>query len=287
MTHPSHRPDATEELTDLLRDRILVLDGAMGTMIQGHRLDEAAYRGERFADVRRRPRRRQRPALADQPRRHPRHPPGLPRGRRRHHLHQHLQRHPDLAGRLRPRGPRLRAQRRRRRPSRARPPTSCHHPRPAAVRRRLARPDLEDRVDLARRQRPGRPQRDLRRAGRGVPRGGARPGRRRRRPAPDRDDLRHPQRQGRDLRPRDAVRRARPPLAGHRLGHHHRRQRPHPLRSGHRGVLELGAPRPAARRRAQLRARRRGAAALRRRAVAGRRLLRLRPPERRAAQRVR
>ncbi len=49
MTHPSHRPDATAELTDLLRDRILVLDGAMGTMIQGHRLDEAAYRGERFA----------------------------------------------------------------------------------------------------------------------------------------------------------------------------------------------------------------------------------------------
>ncbi len=48
MTVP-HRPDATGELTDLLRDRILVLDGAMGTMIQGHRLDEAAYRGERFA----------------------------------------------------------------------------------------------------------------------------------------------------------------------------------------------------------------------------------------------
>ena len=30
--------------------RILVLDGAMGTMIQSYRLDEAAYRGERFAD---------------------------------------------------------------------------------------------------------------------------------------------------------------------------------------------------------------------------------------------
>jgi 5-methyltetrahydrofolate--homocysteine methyltransferase len=44
-----HRPDATGELTGLLRERILVLDGAMGTMIQGHRLDEAAYRGERFA----------------------------------------------------------------------------------------------------------------------------------------------------------------------------------------------------------------------------------------------
>ncbi|HET9842776.1 MAG TPA: homocysteine S-methyltransferase family protein, partial [Nocardioides sp.] len=44
-----YRPDATAELTELLRERILVLDGAMGTMIQGHHLDEAAYRGERFA----------------------------------------------------------------------------------------------------------------------------------------------------------------------------------------------------------------------------------------------
>jgi 5-methyltetrahydrofolate--homocysteine methyltransferase len=30
--------------------RILVLDGAMGTMIQGHKPDEATYRGERFRD---------------------------------------------------------------------------------------------------------------------------------------------------------------------------------------------------------------------------------------------
>ena len=37
-------------LTDLARDRILVLDGAMGTMIQGLHYDEAAFRGTRFAD---------------------------------------------------------------------------------------------------------------------------------------------------------------------------------------------------------------------------------------------
>ncbi|MEX2548321.1 MAG: methionine synthase, partial [Chloroflexota bacterium] len=37
-------------LPGLLRERILVLDGAMGTMIQRHELDEAAFRGERFAD---------------------------------------------------------------------------------------------------------------------------------------------------------------------------------------------------------------------------------------------
>ena len=33
-----------------LRQRILVLDGAMGTMIQGYKLGEADYRGTRFAD---------------------------------------------------------------------------------------------------------------------------------------------------------------------------------------------------------------------------------------------
>ncbi|SDV48376.1 homocysteine S-methyltransferase family protein [Chitinasiproducens palmae] len=36
-------------LPDLMRERILILDGAMGTMIQRYKLDEAAYRGERFA----------------------------------------------------------------------------------------------------------------------------------------------------------------------------------------------------------------------------------------------
>src|SRR6201986_1241910 len=35
------------------RDRILVLDGAMGTMIQGLEYDEAAFRGERFKDFHR------------------------------------------------------------------------------------------------------------------------------------------------------------------------------------------------------------------------------------------
>ena len=37
-------------LHELLPQRILLLDGAMGTMIQRERLDEAAYRGARFAD---------------------------------------------------------------------------------------------------------------------------------------------------------------------------------------------------------------------------------------------
>ncbi len=47
---PQHRPDATADLTAALRERVLVLDGAMGTMIQAYGLSEADYRGERFAD---------------------------------------------------------------------------------------------------------------------------------------------------------------------------------------------------------------------------------------------
>ena len=37
-------------IRELLQQRILVIDGAMGTMIQRHKLTEADYRGERFKD---------------------------------------------------------------------------------------------------------------------------------------------------------------------------------------------------------------------------------------------
>ena len=47
---PRQRPDVTESLTAALRERIMVIDGAMGTAIQRDRPDEAGYRGERFAD---------------------------------------------------------------------------------------------------------------------------------------------------------------------------------------------------------------------------------------------
>ncbi len=47
---PQHRPDATAALTATLQERVLVLDGAMGTMIQGYGLSEADYRGQRFAE---------------------------------------------------------------------------------------------------------------------------------------------------------------------------------------------------------------------------------------------
>ncbi|MGB4875630.1 MAG: methionine synthase [Candidatus Competibacter sp.] len=42
--------DKTALLQDLLARRILILDGAMGTMIQSYRLQEADYRGARFRD---------------------------------------------------------------------------------------------------------------------------------------------------------------------------------------------------------------------------------------------
>ncbi len=38
------------DIQEILKERILVLDGAMGTMIQRHRLDEEDFRGERFKE---------------------------------------------------------------------------------------------------------------------------------------------------------------------------------------------------------------------------------------------
>ncbi|MCC6735630.1 MAG: methylenetetrahydrofolate reductase [NAD(P)H], partial [Bauldia sp.] len=47
---PQKRPDARATITATAADRVLVLDGAMGTVIQTYRFDEAAFRGERFKD---------------------------------------------------------------------------------------------------------------------------------------------------------------------------------------------------------------------------------------------
>jgi 5-methyltetrahydrofolate--homocysteine methyltransferase len=45
-----HDPDRVEKLRTALDERILLLDGAMGTMIQAENFDEEDFRGERFAD---------------------------------------------------------------------------------------------------------------------------------------------------------------------------------------------------------------------------------------------
>jgi 5-methyltetrahydrofolate--homocysteine methyltransferase len=47
---PNIRPDCTDELTAALGQRIMVIDGAMGTAIQRDRPDEAGYRGDRFVE---------------------------------------------------------------------------------------------------------------------------------------------------------------------------------------------------------------------------------------------
>ena len=49
----SRIPEPGSRLRSLLKNRILILDGAMGTMIQRYQLTEADFRGERFAHHRR------------------------------------------------------------------------------------------------------------------------------------------------------------------------------------------------------------------------------------------
>src|SRR6266568_457297 len=49
-SHLAVRTSSWSALDHALRSRILMLDGAMGTMIQRHRLTEADFRGERFKD---------------------------------------------------------------------------------------------------------------------------------------------------------------------------------------------------------------------------------------------
>jgi len=47
---PNIRPDCTDQLAAALGQRIMVIDGAMGTAIQRDRPDEAGYRGDRFTE---------------------------------------------------------------------------------------------------------------------------------------------------------------------------------------------------------------------------------------------
>ena len=47
---PWLHPDRVAKLLRALEQRILIIDGAMGTMIQRHGLEEADYRGQRFAE---------------------------------------------------------------------------------------------------------------------------------------------------------------------------------------------------------------------------------------------
>lgn len=50
LTAKKPETQRAQQLQALLADRIVFLDGAMGTMIQRHKLDESAFRGDRFKD---------------------------------------------------------------------------------------------------------------------------------------------------------------------------------------------------------------------------------------------
>ena len=186
-------------------ERILIIDGAMGTMIQRLKLEEADYRGERFADhaklvkgnndllVLTQPKaigdihagyleagadiictntfNAQRISLADY---------GM----------EELSYEMNVAAAKLARA--------------AADAADGQDAGPPAHRRRRHGPDQPHGLDLARRQQSGLPQRQLRRAGRGLFRAGARADRGRRRRAADRDHLRHAERQGRGLCRADA-----------------------------------------------------------------------------------
>ena len=238
--------DTRNRLEALLRERILVLDGAWGTMLQRAGLEDADYRGERFAD-------------------HPRDVAGDPDLlnltrpdvvldiHRRYlaagaditttntftatsigqadyglegavHEHERRGRAAGAAGGGRGRRP---------------------------LRRRLARAAERDALALAEGRRSRLPRRHLRPGRRVVLRADPGPPRGRRRPAPDRDDLRHAEREGGDRRGQG--RRAR--AAALDLGHDRRPLRPHALRPDRRGLLELDRGGEAADRGRQLLAR--------------------------------
>src|SRR5205085_12004086 len=52
LAHVNTTSNKSQELARLLRERIVIIDGAMGTMIQQRKLTEADFRGERFRDWR-------------------------------------------------------------------------------------------------------------------------------------------------------------------------------------------------------------------------------------------
>ena len=184
------------------RERILVLDGAMGTMIQGLQYDEAAFRGERFKDFHRDVRGNNDLLILTQPQAiEDIHADYLRAGAdivatntfSSTSIAQADYDMSDLAYELNRDGARL-----------CRNAADARHRRrrQAAFRRRRARPDQPHRLDLARRFQPRLPRRHLRRSAQVLWRADQRPARRRRRSAAGRNHLRHAERQGRALRDR-------------------------------------------------------------------------------------
>ncbi len=207
--------------------------------------------------------------------RRPLDPRAVPRRGCRHHDDEHLHGHLDRPGRLRARGCRPRAERRR--------CASCARSSRRPSCRRLRRPAQRHSFAQPEGRRPIVPHPDVRGGQRRVRRADPRARRGRGRPPTPRDDLRHAEREGRDCRrARDGAGRA-----ALDLGHDRRPLGADALGADDRGVLGLDRARGAPDRRHQLRARCPGDAAVRGRALAARALPRQCPPERWPAERVR
>jgi hypothetical protein len=215
-------------LPALLQQRIAIIDGAMGTMIQRYKLGEADFRGARFADhgkdlkgnndllVLTRPdviREIHDQYLAAGADIIETNTFGATSIAQEDYGLAHLAREMNVPPRA----------------SRASLRPTASHARPPALRGRRPGPHAAHRQHQPRRQRPRRAQRQLRRSCARLPRAGRGPARRRLRPVPGRDHLRHAQRQGRDLRARRADGRHGRAAAGDHLGHRHRRLGPHPV----------------------------------------------------------
>ena len=177
-----------QRLEGILRERIAVLDGSWGVLIQGQVRGEQAYRGERFRD-------HPRDVAGDpdllnltRPRCRLAHPRRVLRRGSGHRDDQHLHGDHDRPVRLRARGRRPRDERRRcaTRPSR-RGRVDGAHTRQAAVRRRCGRPAQRDALAVTARRRALLSCRDVRRGPRRVRTSDAGTARGRRRLLPDRD----------------------------------------------------------------------------------------------------
>ena len=229
--------DRIEQLRKALGERIVLLDGSWGVLIQREVKGEEAYRGERFADHPRDVAGQPRPAQPDAARGRARHPPPLLRGRRGHRDDEHLHGDHDRAGGLRARGVRRRDEPRGR------------AARPAGGRRgrRLGRRARSVRSTSRSRSR----RRSTTLASGSVTFAQVRDAYAEQMAAlveggvdllPDRDDLRHAEREGGDRgRTRRRARRAALDLL-----HRDRPERPQPLRPDSRGLLGVGrARRPA------------------------------------------
>ena len=98
---PSPTPATRQTLERLLAERILVLDGAMGTMVHALEFSEADFRGRAVRRASKGSEELHRHPVITQPEAIETDPPAVSRGRRRHHRDQHVRRHERGDGRFR------------------------------------------------------------------------------------------------------------------------------------------------------------------------------------------